>query len=310
VTLAVIAITHRYPVTRALWKKHLAIHALSAVVLAFVANVLVVIAYQLMSGSLGSVMNLVTQGATWMAVRLHIALMIYAAIAAMTQIAVNYRDARATELRTATLETQLARARLEALNAQIRPHFLFNTMHTIGQLWRAGRHDEAEQVLDSLGALFHRVHDSTSQMEVPLGEELALVREYLAIEGTRYRDRLTPVIEAPADVLSAKVPALLLQPLVENAVRHGISAISTASLIEVSASRDNGTLRLTVRDDGPGPQAPSAHRGSGTGIRNTRERLSQLYGERARLDITAAVNGGTLVTVELPFSTTGVLNGG
>jgi sensor histidine kinase YesM len=230
---------------------------------------------------------------------------VYAAIAALTQALVYFRDARERELRLARVEGQLARARLDALTAQIRPHFLFNTLHTIGQLWRSGRHEEADSVLDHLGALFHRVQDSTSRTEVPLAEELELVREYLAIEEVRFRDRLRASVTAPPAALECRVPPLFLQPLVENAVRHGISVASSAGRVEVEASLDDGRLVVEVRDDGPGmpPAAPAARAGgasAGVGLRNTRERLAQLYGAEGRLEVRSPPGEGTTVRVEIP----------
>jgi sensor histidine kinase YesM len=187
---------------------------------------------------------------------------------------------------------------LDALTAQIRPHFLFNTLHTIGQLWRSGRHGEADDMLDHLGALFHKVQDSTSRTEVPLAEELELVREYLAIEEVRFRDRLRVSLTATPAALECPVPPLFLQPLVENAVRHGISAASSAGRLEVEASLEDGRLVVEVRDDGPGMTA--AVPATGVGLRNTRERLEQLYGPDGRLEVRSAPGTGTTVRIELP----------
>jgi sensor histidine kinase YesM len=257
--------------------------------------------YWASTGTAGDMTTLVREGARWATVRFHIALVIYASILGITQAVLYYRRTQTRELQLAKVEGQLAEARLQALNAQIRPHFLFNTLHTIGQLWRSGRSDDADAVLDHLGALFHRVSSSTSQVEVPLAEELELIRDYLAIEEVRFADRLRPAVTAPVDTLECLVPPLILQPIVENAVRHGISAVSTAGTLEVSASRDGSRLRLTVRDDGPGISTATKHPGTGTGLRNTRERLAQLYGDRGLLSIAEAPGGGTIVTVDIPI---------
>ncbi len=309
VTLAVIALTVRFPLSRDRWPKHAAIHLIAAPLLAFAANVLVVLMYWASSGRFGGLAMLVQQGAIWATVRFHIALLVYAAILGITQAVLYYRSAQSRELQLARMESQLAQARLQALNAQIRPHFLFNTLHTIGQLWRSGRSDDADAVLDHLGALFHKVSSSTSRLEVSLAEELDLVRDYLAIEEVRFRDRLRPTVGAHPDALDCLVPPLILQPLVENAVRHGISAVSTAGVLEVSATREGTRLRLTVRDDGPGMSAATKSPGSGTGLRNTRERLTELYGERGLMSIADAPGGGTIVTVDIPASVNGHANG-
>jgi two-component system, LytTR family, sensor kinase len=300
VTLAVIAITVRYPISRATLPRYGPIHLLAAIAVAFIANVLVVLGFWLTQGQFNGVSTLVRQGALWTTMRLHIALLTYAAIAGLTQIIIYYRDARAKELHLARLEGQLARARLQALNAQIRPHFLFNTLHTIGQLWRAGRSEDADAVLDHLGNLFHKVQHSTTLPEVPLADELELVREYLAIEQVRFRDRMRASVTASPHALECLVPPLLLQPLVENAVRHGISVASSAGTIDVRASVDDGRLVVTVADDGPGFDVPSPRAGEGTGLTNTRERLEQLYGTRATLTTSSRGSRGATVVVSLP----------
>lgn len=301
VTLAVIGLAIRFPLSRARWRRHLLVHLVAAPALAFVANALVVLGYWMMMGRFGGLVALVQQGMLWATLRFHIALLVYAAVLAMTQGILYYRQTRAHELQVAKLEGQLARAHLQALNAQIRPHFLFNALHTIGQLWRSGRSDDADAVLDHLGSLFHKVQASTSRFEVPLAEELELVREYLAIEEARFRDRLRTRVDAPPDTLDCLVPPLILQPLVENAVRHGISAVSSAGTVEVIATRGDGRLSLTVRDDGPGMGHATSQPGSGTGLRNTRERLAQLYGDRAALRISNGDTAGTTVRVDIPI---------
>lgn len=300
VSLAVIALTVRFPLYRSAWRRHLAIHILAALAVAFGANVLVVLGFWLLQGQFQGVGALLRGAMLWTTLRLHIALLIYAAIAGLTHAVLYYRDTRDRELHVARLETQLARARLQALNAQIRPHFLFNTLHTIGQLWRSGRSVDADAVLDRLGSLMHKVRSTASGNEVPLGEELELVRDYLAIEQTRFHDRIRTVVDAPKDTLECLVPPLILQPLVENAVRHGIAAVSTASLVEVRAARIDGRLLLTVRDDGPGMSASSPSPGSGTGLSTTAERLAQLYGAAGRMSVESEPGKGTTIQIELP----------
>ena len=303
VTLAAVALAMRFPLSRTEWKRHLVPHLIAVPVLAFVANVLVVAGYWLSAGMYNGFGALLGQGLLWGTINLHIALLIYAMVVATTQAVLYYQRTRARELQLARIEGQLARARLQALNAQIRPHFLFNTLHTIGQLWRSGRSDDADAVLDQLGSLFSRVQMSTSKLEVPLAEELELVESYLAIEEARFRDRLRTTVDARAAAMSCLVPPLILQPLVENAIRHGVSAISSAGRVGVSAALVNGHLMLTVTDDGPGIGARTSQPGSGTGLRNTRERLAQLYGAAGDLRIESAATGGTTVIVQIPAST-------
>jgi sensor histidine kinase YesM len=299
VTLAVIYLAARFPLNRGNWKRRLPIHLAGAIAVTFVANVLVVLGFWFLSNRFNGVAALLRSAAMWTAIRLHIGLLIYAAIAALTQAVLHYRAARQREVHLARIEGQLARARLQALNAQIRPHFLFNTLHTIGQLWRAGNANDAEVILDRLGSLFHKVQHSTNHTEVPLADEIELVRDYLTIEQMRFRDRLEVRIEAPPETRDLMVPPLILQPLVENAVRHGISRASSAGRIEVSAALRNGDLRLTVVDDGPGFDAATRQPGSGTGLRNTSERLKELYGDAASLT-TERNDGATVVRITMP----------
>jgi two-component system, LytTR family, sensor kinase len=298
-TLSAIALAARFPLDSQRWRAYVVVHIVAAVGLAFVTNALVVLGYWIGAGQFGGFATLIRQGALWMTLRLHVALAIYAAILGVTQGVMLYRRSRARELHLARLEGQLTRARLQALNAQIRPHFLLNTMHTIGQLWRSGNADSADEMLDRLGSLFHRVQDSTDQQEVPLADELDMVQEYLAIEQARFPDRLRFSIDSTPDALETPVPPLILQPLVENAVRHGVSRTSTAGRIHVRAAVENGTLELSVSDDGPGIENGSAA-SNGTGLRNTRERLGELYGAKGRLDVRRGASGGTVATVIIP----------
>jgi signal transduction histidine kinase len=301
VTLIVIALTLRFPISRATWRRHVAIHLIAIPLIAYLANLLVVLGFWTTMGRFNGLGALARQGLFWATIQLHVAALIYGVVYAVTQSAVYYRETRSRELQLARMEGQLARAQLQMLTAQIRPHFLFNTLHTIGQLWRSGRSDDADAMLDHLGALFHKVQHSTSRPEVPLAEELELVRDYLTIEQARFRDRLRTSVSASPDSLGALVPPLILQPLVENAIRHGISAAATAGCVDVRAIVEDSRLRLTVRDDGPGVNAKPLQPGSGTGLRNTRERLAQLYGDAAELHINGGAGGGTVVTLSIPL---------
>jgi signal transduction histidine kinase len=304
-TLAVVALTLRFPLRGEGWRRSAVVHLVAFPGVAWLANVLVVLGFWTVSGNFAGVGRLASQGVYWAAMRIHVMALVYAAVAGVTQSVLVWQTLRARELDLARKEGQLARARAEALNAQLRPHFLFNTLHTLGQLWRSGRADEADAMLDHLGALFQRVQATTRRLEIPLEEELATVRDYLAIEEARFRDRLSVSVSAAADTLGLAVPPLVLQPLVENAIRHGISASASAGQVSVDARQENGRLVLTVEDDGPGPEAPSANPGSGTGLRATRERLDQMYGGEHRLDVTVAPGGGTRVRMEIPVKEAG-----
>ncbi|MEM6325843.1 MAG: histidine kinase [Bacteroidota bacterium] len=208
---------------------------------------------------------------------------------------------RAREADAAHLEAQLADARLAALRMQLNPHFLFNTLHAVSALVER---DPAgvRTMIARLSALLRRVLDGSDRHEVPLRDELALVRDYLAIQSVRLGDRLEIVTDIADETLDALVPALVLQPLAENAVQHGIAGVEGPGTLTISARRESARLVVEVRDTGPGPSdAPSSS--SGVGLRNTRERLATLYGETAALTLERGPTGGAIARVMLPFHT-------
>lgn len=299
-TLAAILLAARFPVDRDTWRRTLPLHLAVVPVFAFGTNVLVVLGFWLRSGSFGGWGTLMVEGARWGLLRIHVAALVYAAVAGLTQVVRTWQRLRARELELARMEGQLARARLQALNAQIRPHFLFNTLHTIGQLWRSGRSDQADAMLDHLGSLFQKVIASTARTEVLLDEELDMVRQYLAIEEARFSDRMRSRITADAPARACLVPPLVLQPLVENAVRHGVSASAAAGMVEVTAAVRDGHLLLVVEDDGPGMNPDLPPRSTGTGLANVRERLERLYGTAADLEVGRRPGGGTRVRLRIP----------
>jgi two-component system, LytTR family, sensor kinase len=212
------------------------------------------------------------------------------------------RRLRERELASAQLETQLAQADLQALKMQLHPHFLFNALHTIGALVRTADRENAVRVVAQLGELLRRLLEGASQQQVSLEQEVSFIRSYLEIEQIRFRDRLKVTFDVPADVLPAVVPHLILQPLVENAIRHGIAPHSSAGLVSVSARRVADHLELLVRDDGPGlngADGRSAH--TGIGLANTRARLQRLYADDYRLAMANAPGGGFEARLVIPF---------
>ena len=229
--------------------------------------------------------------------------LIYAGVLA-TGVALDAaRRRRDAELGRAQLETQLAHAQLSALRAQLQPHFLFNTLSAAVALARAGDTDATARVLVLLGELLRQLLRSDAPQEIPLREELALLETYLEIQRVRFGDRLQIGWAIADDVREALVPQLVLQPLVENALQHGIARRTRAGRLDITAARRGDQLRLTVCDDGPGV-APSFSLAdaTGVGLRNTRERLRRLYGERGDLGL-ATAGALTTVAVELPIRT-------
>ena len=211
------------------------------------------------------------------------------------------RDALRLELHASELKTQLAGAQLSALKMQLQPHFLFNTLNAIMVLVRQQRGRQAEEMLGRLGDLLRCVLEDVEAQEVPLRRELEYLQLYLSIEEVRFQDRLRVEIAADPAVLDAAVPHMGLQPIVENAIRHGIGRSSSAGKIHISAYRMNETLVVKVQDDGPGLPPANASQGRGIGLANTRARLSQLYGAAAQLAIENGPHGGALVTMVLPY---------
>jgi signal transduction histidine kinase len=235
-------------------------------------------------------------------------ILIYGAIAGLAIAREYAADARRREresaelaLRAARLETGLAEARLHVLGGQLQPHFLFNALNAIS----AYTEDEprrARRLMAQLGELLRASLDHAARPEVTLAEELAFLESYLGIERARFEDRLTVSVQADDEALGALMPAFLLQPLVENAIKHGIVRRTASGRVDVDARREGDRLLLRVRDDGVGlPGGWSLERNAGVGLRNAAERLERLYPDAHRLQVAAAPEGGVVVEVELPF---------
>jgi two-component system, LytTR family, sensor kinase len=208
-----------------------------------------------------------------------------------------------SELRASQLETQVAHARLGALKAQLQPHFLFNTLNAIVVLVRQQKGRLAEETLARFSDLLRAVLADMEAQEVPLARELEYLRLYLSIEQLRFSDRLRVQMEVDGELLDAAVPHMALQPIVENAIRHGIGRRSTAGLIRIRAARVGDSLHVEVQDDGPG-FADAGAGGMGLGLANTRARLRQLYGEAGELRTGNAgdpAGGGARVTLIVPY---------
>jgi signal transduction histidine kinase len=213
------------------------------------------------------------------------------------QVATSY----SRELRErARMETQLAQAQLRSLKLQLQPHFLFNTLNTITALITVDPR-RAEQVISELSELLRLSLHNSADQEVPLERELEMLQPYLTIQQIRFEDRLTVDVHVAPEARDALVPNFILQPLVENAIRHGLAPRAAAGRVEVSARRDDGSLRLVVRDDGVGVHAAGGPAREGVGLGNTRERLRRLYGARHRLEIRSAPGAGFTVDIAIPF---------
>lgn len=238
----------------------------------------------------------------------HINLLVYWMILGIGYAFDYQRQVRERESLALSLEKQLAEAQLQALRMQIQPHFLFNTLNAITVLVRDRRNQAAVRMLTGLGELLRVVLSQSNAPMVTLREEVEFIRQYLEIEQTRFEDRLKVSIDLAPETLPALVPSFILQPLVENAVKHGIAQIPGAGLIEIRARGGDGRLLLVVHNNGPGlsggNQSLRALREGGIGINNVRARLEKLYGAEQQFTIDNSDSLGVVVALSIPLKTT------
>jgi sensor histidine kinase YesM len=203
-------------------------------------------------------------------------------------------------IRSLELQRELSASQLRTLQAQLEPHFLFNTLNAITTLVGLGRQEQAMQTLAHLNDILHATLAQSAPEKVPLSQELDTVNHYLAIEQMRFSDRLQIVTSVDPGALDGLVPCFLLQPLLENAIRHGISNCEDGGIIQTSAVKERGKLVIQVRDNGPG-LATTPQSGHGIGLRNTSERLAHFYAEQSSLRIDSPPSGGFVVSITIPY---------
>ncbi|MGH8372321.1 MAG: sensor histidine kinase [Gammaproteobacteria bacterium] len=230
----------------------------------------------------------------------HLAVLTYWVILVVLRGVESTRRLRDERLRNAQLETQLAQSQLQALRMQLQPHFLFNTLNAISALALAepGR---ARRMIVRLSNLLRLTLEQRHTQFLPLARELEFVRSYLEIQRERFRDKLEIHFDVTDDVSQTEVPSMILQPLVENALRHGLLAKTTLGSLRIVAHREDGHLCLIVEDDGAG--LPPGGVTEGVGLSNTRARLEMLFGVAASLQMLTRIGGGTRVELRLPFRT-------
>jgi two-component system LytT family sensor kinase len=313
-TPAVIWLSNRFPIARRNWLRRVALHVPLSVAISLVQ----LVAESAILPRLGvfpAVMK--TFGVTLavlLIIGLHQSVMTYWMILAVEHGLMYYRgyqerkqQALRLEVQAARLSSQLVRAQLSALKMQLQPHFLFNTLNAIMVLVRQQKGRQAEEMVARLSDLLRCVLEDVEAQEVPLRRELEYLELYLSIEQVRFQDRLRVEIAADPGVLEAAVPHMGLQPIVENAIRHGIGRSSAAGKIRIGATRVHQMLQVTVRDDGPGLRPSDEGAGRGIGLTNTRARLRQLYGEAAQLTVENVgpgengAHGGAIATMVLPY---------
>lgn len=296
---AVIAVARKYPVLGAPRKRWLLKQFGLSLIFAAIHSILVsairhVLGINIVGGVIEGALNLfiMQPGRNFLT---------YAFIAMAYHAVAYHRAVRERDLRAIRLEVDLAEAKLASLESRLRPHFLFNTLNTIAALI----HDDpnaAETMLGQLSDLLRASLRADPGAEIQLAEELHLVEQYLAIQRVRFNDRLSIGLRATDEAKQALVPQLILQPVVENAVRHGIAPRESGGSVWVSAERPNGRLRLVVEDDGVGmSDGPSANAGTGIGLGGLRSRLVHLYGSDHRVEVAPRLPSGTRVTIEIPY---------
>jgi LytS/YehU family sensor histidine kinase len=232
--------------------------------------------------------------------RWQLELLVYWAILGAAHAVAYYREGQERFIRASLLEAQLAQSQLQALRMQLHPHFLFNTLQAVSVL-TVENPRAAQRMLTQLGDLLRAVLDGDDRQEIPLGEELGFLRQYLEIEQVRFPDRLTVSYDVADGALDALVPSFVLQPLVENAIRYAIAPSAAEGRIRIAARSADGELVLTVQDSGPGFSDPIDE---GVGLATTRTRLEKLYGAGQRMTLGRGQGGGAEVVVVLPFHTT------
>jgi hypothetical protein len=206
------------------------------------------------------------------------------------------------KLRAAQLESDLARAELAALRGQLHPHFLFNSFNAVSALVRQGRSEDAVEVISRLSSLLRLAIERTGQQDLPLEEEIDFLRRYLEIERVRFGDKLRFGFAIAASAADASVPNLILQPLVENAIKHGISRLTQPGEVKISVQRSEARLQVEVLNDGPdGLPDERAGPAGGIGLSNTRTRLEKIFGADFRLEMQARPEGGMRVRLDIPW---------
>jgi sensor histidine kinase YesM len=237
----------------------------------------------------------------WFISGLPFTVLVYAAIIGVVYSLTDRARLRDRERDAARLAQQLSEAQLAALRMQLRPHFLFNSLNAIMALVRDGENERAVAALALIGDMLRATLGSSSH-EVSLAEEIAFTRRYLEMEKLRFGERLRVSFDVPPALLDTAVPLFLLQPFVENAIKHGILDRRRGGTIEIAASSSNGSLALSVRDDGAGLGSASFGRNGGVGIANARSHLAHLYGRDAALQVRPGPNGvGVDVQITIPL---------
>jgi two-component system LytT family sensor kinase len=298
-TPLVLWLARRFRIERHHWLRKVVLHFFLSLTLVTVLIALHFVVYMILMGRGSMITPLRLFGYVYP--NLDRWLLLYWFIILMSHAFNYYNSYRKGELKASELRTQLVESQLEALKMQVQPHFLFNTLHSISALLSKDT-EGARRMITRLGDFLRLTLENSGSMEVTLQQEIEFLNGYLEIERIRFQDRLTTDISIDPEVLEARVPNLILQPIVENAMRHAVGN-GTAGRVEITAAARNGAVHIEVKDNGPGLQMDrtfEARRGKGVGLANTQARLVGLYGTAASFEITNRPSGGLLVTIEIP----------
>jgi len=302
-TPLILWIGRRYPLERSLWMRNLplhlgsflatmSVHALSSTVLYITINPY---------GEMSRKASFFSQFKSRLFGGGSFGLIVYGGILGAGFAVDYYRKYREREIQTSQLKAQLVQAQLQSLRMQLQPHFLFNTLNGIAGLVRNQENKAAVDMISGLSQLLRHALANSDRQEVTLREELDFLELYLDIEQMRFSDRLSVEMKIDPDTLEALVPNLILQPLAENAIRHGIARRVSAGTVRISARVQQGLLQIGIEDDGPGFSNEATGDGSGIGLRNTCDRLERLYGEEYKFDMRNREPRGAEVTLSIPL---------
>jgi sensor histidine kinase YesM len=295
---AIFWFTKRYPIERQRWVRGALIYLGIGIAVIYFKLGLDIILILVLYNNIYATNSLDTSLIVMM---LYFNLLTYGAVVGIGHALNFHRKYREGEVKAAQLEAQLAQAQLQALKMQLHPHFLFNTLHTIAML-NLKDVKAANRMITRLSDLLRLTLDNLGVQEVSLKQEIDFLKQYLEIEQIRFQDRLTVKMDIDPETLDAIVPNLVLQPIVENAIRHGIAKRETAGRIELLTRRESGALLLQVRDNGPGLlQDQPANPNNGIGLKNTQARLERLYGASQKIELKNAGDGGLEVSIIIPF---------
>ena len=300
----VIWLSRQYPPTEwrdpRTWLRHLSLCATLALVYALWIACLQEVLHPF--GAAGSHPSFIVLSMAYFISRLNITLLMYVTLVAVTHTLDSRSRLSKRETEAATFNAQLARAELDALRRQLEPHFLFNTLNAISGLLRENRIGPAITAIVRLGDLLRNVLDSSDKQFVTLAEELELLESYVSIQALRFGERLQMTLDIPEELRAAQVPSLLLQPLVENAIQHGIAKRAGQGLVHVSAASSGQGLTISVSNDGPHLDATDTRNEGGVGLINVRTRLRLLYGENCHVSLRNRDEGGVEASVSLPYT--------